>query len=34
LEGNDIDCTDNIIGGEFMAKMVFNSEFVDSGGKK
>ncbi len=34
LEGNDIDCTDNIIGGEFKAKMVFNSEFVDSGGKK
>lgn len=34
LEGNDIDCTDNIIGGEFRAKMVFNSEFVDSGGKK
>lgn len=33
LEGNDLDCNDNIIGGEFKAKMVFNSEFVDSEGK-
>ena len=29
LEGNDVDCNDNIIGGEFKARMVFNSEFVD-----
>lgn len=33
LEGNDIDCNDNIIGGEFKAKMHFNSEFVDSEGE-
>lgn len=34
LEGNDIDCNNNIIGGEFKAHMVFNSEFVDEGEKK
>ena len=34
LEGNDLQCNDNIIGGEFKAKMVFNSEFVDSEVKK
>ena len=32
LEGTDIDCTDNIIGGEFMIHMEFNSEFIDNGG--
>ena len=34
LEGNDLECNDNIIGGEFKARMVFNSEFVDSEVKK
>ena len=29
LEGSDLDCTNNIIGGEFKAHMEFNSEFVD-----
>ena len=29
LEGNDVECTNNIIGGEFKAHMEFNSEFVD-----
>ena len=29
LEGSDIECTNNIIGGEFKAHMEFNSEFVD-----
>ena len=29
LEGSDLECTNNIIGGEFKAHMEFNSEFVD-----
>lgn len=29
LEGNDLDCTDNIIGGEIKLHMEFNSEFVE-----
>lgn len=29
VEGSDLDCTDNIIGGEFKVYMVFNSEFVE-----
>lgn len=29
LEGNDPECTDNILGGEFKAHMQFNSEHVD-----
>ena len=29
LEGNDPECTDNILGGEIKIHMNFNSEFVD-----
>lgn len=29
IEGSDIECTNNIIGGEFKAHMEFNSEFKD-----
>ena len=29
IEGSDLECTNNIIGGEFKAHMEFNSEFVD-----
>lgn len=29
LEGNDPECTDNIIGGEIKLHMEFNSEFID-----
>ena len=29
LEGNDPECTDNILGGEFKIEMNFNSEHVD-----
>lgn len=29
LEGTDLECTDNILGGEFKVHMEFNSEFVD-----
>jgi len=29
LEGNDVDCTDNILGGEIKLHMAFNSEFVE-----
>ena len=29
VEGSDLECTNNIIGGEFKAHMEFNSEFVD-----
>ena len=29
LEGSDLECTNNIIGGEIKAHMEFNSEFVD-----
>ena len=29
IEGSDTECTNNIIGGEFRAKMSFKSEFVD-----
>lgn len=29
IEGNDPDCTDNILGGEIKMHMSFNSEFVD-----
>ena len=29
IEGSDLECTDNILGGEFKVQMNFNSEFVD-----
>jgi len=29
LEGNDVDCTDNILGGEIKLHMGFNSEFTE-----
>ena len=29
IEGSDLDCTDNILGGEFKVHMDFNSEFVE-----
>jgi len=29
IEGSDLECTDNILGGEFKIQMNFNSEFVD-----
>ena len=29
IEGSDLECTDNILGGEFKIQMHFNSEFVD-----
>ena len=29
LEGTDIDCTDNLLGGEIKAHMEFNSEFIE-----
>lgn len=29
LEGSDIDCTDNLLGGEIKAHMEFNSEFIE-----
>lgn len=34
LEGTDIDCTDNLLGGELKVHMEFNSEFVDVNSKK
>ena len=29
IEGSDLECNDNILGGEFKVQMNFNSEFVD-----
>ena len=29
LEGSDLDCTDNLLGGEIKAHMEFNSEFIE-----
>ena len=29
VEGTDIDCTDNILGGEIKVHMDFNSEFIE-----
>lgn len=33
LEGSDMDCTDNLLGGEIKVHMEFNSEFVDVNSK-
>ena len=29
VEGSDLECTDNILGGEIKVHMEFNSEFTD-----
>ena len=34
IEGHDLQCTDNILGGEIKMHMEFNSEFVDIDPKK
>ena len=34
LEGSDLDCTDNLLGGEIKVHMEFNSEFIEVSEKK
>lgn len=34
LEGSDLECTDNILGGEFKVHMDFKSEFIDENKEK
>lgn len=34
LEGSDLDCTDNLLGGEIKVHMEFNSEFIEVNEKK
>lgn len=34
LEGSDLDCTDNLLGGEIKVHMEFNSEFIEVDEKK
>ena len=34
LEGSDLECTDNILGGEFKVHLDFKSEFIDEENQK